>query len=206
MMSIDLCDRNLPRIRDNLCNDRMHIGILPANLQVFLSVSYRIHNVIVSDEEVPGPLKNDAELWSGCIAGAFTEEGFLRAFENAGFYGMEIVKRDDRPWQTIAGIEFRSVTVVAHKGYERNQAVIYKGPWKTAPKRRRSVGAMAIRFFAANAWQKRIVSMCGRMDRTQTSSSPWHPMRKFQWKQPGHSIARKMPGGIRKKPKDRIMM
>jgi hypothetical protein len=46
------------------------------------------------------------------------------------------VKRDDRPWQTIEGIEFRSVTVVAHKGkqgpcYERNQAVIYKGPWKT---------------------------------------------------------------------------
>jgi hypothetical protein len=91
---------------------------------------------IVSDEEVSEPLKNDSDLWSGCIADAFTEEGFLRAFGNAGFYGMEIVKRDDRPWQTIEGIEFRSVTVVAHKGkqepcYERNQAVIYKGPWKT---------------------------------------------------------------------------
>ncbi len=90
---------------------------------------------IVSDEEAPEALKNDPVLWSGCISGAFTEEGFLKAFENAGFYGMEIVKRDDKPWQTVEGIEFRSVTVVAHKGkqgpcYERNQAVIYKGPWK----------------------------------------------------------------------------
>ncbi len=91
---------------------------------------------IVSDEEVPPGMKNDPELWSGCISGAFTEAGLLRAFEDAGFYGMEIAKRDEKPWQTIEGIEFRSVTVVAHKGkqgvcLERNQAVIYKGPWKS---------------------------------------------------------------------------
>jgi ubiquinone/menaquinone biosynthesis C-methylase UbiE len=90
---------------------------------------------IVSDEEAPLHLKNNPELWSGCISGAFTETGFLQAFEDAGFYGMEIMKRDDKPWQTIEGFEFRSVTVIAHKGkqgscYERNQAVIYKGPWK----------------------------------------------------------------------------
>jgi ubiquinone/menaquinone biosynthesis C-methylase UbiE len=90
---------------------------------------------IVSDEEALQHLKNDPELWSGCISGAFTETGFLQAFEDAGFYGMEIVKRDDKPWQTIEGIEFRSVTIVAHKGkqgpcYERHQAVIYQGPWK----------------------------------------------------------------------------
>lgn len=90
---------------------------------------------IVSDEEAPAHLKNNPALWSGCISGAFTETGFLQAFEDAGFYGMAIVKRDDEPWQTIEGIEFRSVTVMAHKGkqgpcYERNQAVIYKGPWK----------------------------------------------------------------------------
>src|SRR5262249_20692599 len=32
---------------------------------------------IVSDEEVPEHLQNDPELWSGCISGALTEEGFL---------------------------------------------------------------------------------------------------------------------------------
>lgn len=90
---------------------------------------------IVADEDVPEHLQNDAELWSGCISGAFREDLFLEAFERAGFYGIEIVKRDEKPWKIVEGIEFRSVTVVAYKGkqgacWERNQAVIYKGPWK----------------------------------------------------------------------------
>jgi len=90
---------------------------------------------IVSDEDVPAALQADTDLWSGCISGAFTEEGFLRAFEEAGFHGIQVLKRDSEPWQTVAGIEFRSVTVEAFTGkagpcLERNQAVIYKGPFK----------------------------------------------------------------------------
>lgn len=90
---------------------------------------------IVSDEEVPEHLQNDPELWSGCISGALTEEGFLTAFESAGFYGIQVLKRDANPWRTVQGIEFRSVTVEAFKGkqgecFERNQAVIYRGPFK----------------------------------------------------------------------------
>ncbi len=90
---------------------------------------------IVADEDVPQHLQDDPELWSGCISGAFREDSFIDAFERAGFYGMEIVKRDEKPWQTVEGIEFRSITVVAYKGkqgacFERNQAVVYKGPWK----------------------------------------------------------------------------
>ncbi len=91
---------------------------------------------IVSDEPVPESMQQDAELWSGCISGAMTEEGFLKAFEDAGFYGIELVKFETEPWQTVEGIEFRSVTVQAFKGkqgacYERNQAVVYKGPFKS---------------------------------------------------------------------------
>ena len=90
---------------------------------------------IVSDEEVPAALQNDLELWSGCISGALTEESFLAAFENAGFYGIQILKRDSEPWRTVQGIEFRSATIEAFKGkqgecFERNQAVIYRGPFK----------------------------------------------------------------------------
>ena len=90
---------------------------------------------IVSDEAVPEQMQNDPELWSGCISGALTEGGFLAAFENAGFYGIQILKRDVNPWRTVRGIEFRSVTVEAFKGkqgecFERNQAVIYRGPFK----------------------------------------------------------------------------
>jgi arsenite methyltransferase len=90
---------------------------------------------IVSDEEVPGEMQNDPELWSGCISGALTEESFLQAFEHAGFYGVQILKRDAQPWRAVQGIEFRSMTVAAFKGkqgecFERNQAVIYCGPFK----------------------------------------------------------------------------
>jgi len=90
---------------------------------------------IVSDETVPEEMKRDPELWSGCLSGAFREDEFLKAFEEAGFYGIEIAKRAKDPWKTINGIEFRSVTVVAFKGkqgpcLERNQAVIYRGPFK----------------------------------------------------------------------------
>ncbi len=90
---------------------------------------------IVSDEPVPEEMQKDPELWSGCISGALTEEGFLAAFERAGFYGIRVLERQDEPWQTVDGIEFRSVTVEAFQGkegpcLERNQAVIYKGPFK----------------------------------------------------------------------------
>ena len=90
---------------------------------------------IVSDEVTPAHLQADEDLWSGCISGAFQEHEFLKAFEDAGFYGIEVVKMDDEPWQVIEGIEYKSMTVVAYKGkqgpcLERNQAVIYKGPWK----------------------------------------------------------------------------
>ena len=90
---------------------------------------------IVSDEEVPEHLQKDDYLWSGCLSGAMSEEAFLKAFEDAGFYGIEYVKFETEPWQTIEGIEFRSVTVRAWKGkegpcMERNQAVIYNGPFK----------------------------------------------------------------------------
>jgi SAM-dependent methyltransferase len=73
---------------------------------------------IVSDEPVPAALKADPDLWSGCIAGAFHEAAFIEAFTAAGFYGVEILVRDARPWRTVRGIEFRSVTVRAWKGKE----------------------------------------------------------------------------------------
>ncbi|MDF1753825.1 MAG: methyltransferase domain-containing protein [Verrucomicrobiales bacterium] len=90
---------------------------------------------IVCDEEVPEELQKDPHLWSGCISGAFGEQEFLQAFEDAGFYGVSVLKFDKEPWQTVEGIEFRSMTVVAYKGsdeicLERNQSVIYKGPFK----------------------------------------------------------------------------
>ena len=89
---------------------------------------------IVSDEDVPQAMQQDEALWSGCISGAFREDLFLKAFEDAGFHGVEILKFDDMPWRTVEGIEFRAMTVSAYKGeqgpcLEHHQAVMYKGPF-----------------------------------------------------------------------------
>ena len=90
---------------------------------------------IVADEDVPDEMKNNPELWSGCISGAWREDQFVEEFEKAGFHGISIAKRESQPWRTVEGIEFRAITVVAYKGkqgpcLERNQALIYRGPFK----------------------------------------------------------------------------
>ena len=130
--SVDLvvsnCVLNLVRDEDK--------GRLIQELYRVLRVGGRIAiSDIVSDEDVPLRLKDDGELWSGCVSGAFREDLFLKAFEDAGFYGIRLDRWESKPYRTVEGIEFRSVTVTARKGkqgpcFERNQAVIYKGPWK----------------------------------------------------------------------------
>jgi ubiquinone/menaquinone biosynthesis C-methylase UbiE len=90
---------------------------------------------IVSDEPVPEPLKRDPQLWSGCVSGAFEEREILRELEDAGFHAIAIDVWNDEPFQTVEGIEFRSVTITARKGKqgpcdEAGQAVIYRGPWR----------------------------------------------------------------------------
>lgn len=90
---------------------------------------------IVADRDVPEPLQRDGELWSGCISGAYREDRFVEAFAEAGFYGIQLVKRETAPWRVVAGIEFRSVTLLAYKGLPAaggaaTQEVIYRGPFK----------------------------------------------------------------------------
>ncbi|HKJ75015.1 MAG TPA: methyltransferase domain-containing protein [Alphaproteobacteria bacterium] len=91
---------------------------------------------IVSDEPSPAHLKADPDLWSGCVSGALQEHEFVRALEDAGFYGVTLDKRDEQPWRIVEGIEYRAITVLAWKGKEgpcidKNHAVVYRGPWKT---------------------------------------------------------------------------
>jgi SAM-dependent methyltransferase len=90
---------------------------------------------IVADEDVPEVMRNNPELWSGCIAGAFREDLFLQAFEDAGFHGIRLAKREPQPWRVAGGIAFRAVTVLAYKPAEGTppdgpRAIIYRGPFK----------------------------------------------------------------------------
>ena len=89
---------------------------------------------IVSDETIPEHLKNDKQLWSGCISGAFQELEMLQMFHDSGFIAVSYDKWSDAPWQVIEGIEFRSVTLTAIKReqtecIDKGHAVIYRGPY-----------------------------------------------------------------------------
>ena len=89
---------------------------------------------IVSDEKVPAHLKENAELWSGCISGAFEELEIINEFSDAGFQSIKLDKWSAQPWKIVENIEFRSVTVIATKGdgnecIDKGHAVIYKGPY-----------------------------------------------------------------------------
>ncbi len=89
---------------------------------------------IVASTDVPLALQRDPTLWSGCISGAFREDLFGRAFEAAGFVGIEILTRQPEPWQVVESIEFRSLTIRAWKPLaiadsDQSHEVIYRGPW-----------------------------------------------------------------------------
>jgi SAM-dependent methyltransferase len=89
---------------------------------------------IVSDRAIPESMKQDPDLWSGCISGAFEESEFANAFSTAGFSGVCYDKWDPQPWQIIEGITFRSVTLTAVKpaisqDSRESHTLMYRGPF-----------------------------------------------------------------------------
>ncbi len=126
--SIDLivsnCVLNLVRAEDKAQLFREVYRVLGPRGRVAISD-------IVSDREVPAHMAQDPELWSGCISGAYEERAFLRAFEEVGFHGVTVEKRDQEPWQTVEEIEFRSVTITAHKSKEGYLAAKTTGTGET---------------------------------------------------------------------------
>ena len=115
----------------------------PADRQQLFAEIFRVLKVggraaisdIVCDEDVPQAMQDDPELWSGCISGAWREDQFVEEFRAAGFANMHIAKLEKEPWQTVQGIEFRSMTILAYKTsdglcLDQKQAVIYRGPFQ----------------------------------------------------------------------------
>lgn len=119
----------------NLVDPRDKQGLFREIARVLRPGGRAVISDIVSDEDIPLVLQQDPTLWSGCLSGALREDQFVRAFEEAGFVGIRILERDTDPWQTVEGIEFRSVTVEAFRPEagpeaDRLQAVIYRGPFR----------------------------------------------------------------------------
>jgi radical SAM protein with 4Fe4S-binding SPASM domain len=89
---------------------------------------------IVSEIEVPPHIVTNDKLWGECIAGALTEEQFVSYLEQAGFYGLQVLKK--LYWKDVESYRFFSITVRGYK-FEKSagcvyigQKAIYKGPFK----------------------------------------------------------------------------
>ena len=67
---------------------------------------------IICNQPVPLAMQRNADLWSGCISGAWEEHAFLNAFRELGFDDVHYADRSDEPWKVVEGIEFRAATVV----------------------------------------------------------------------------------------------
>lgn len=89
---------------------------------------------IVSRETVPDHLRVNPRLWGECLSGALTEEEFTACLEQAGFHGLQIVKRDY--WKRVEGCTFYSVTLRGFKHEKAaaplftGQRAVYLGPQK----------------------------------------------------------------------------
>lgn len=90
---------------------------------------------IVSDKPVPPRLKVNPRLWGECTVGALTQEEFYAQLQEAGFYGLSILKKGY--WKTIEGYDFYSVTIQGFK-FEKTagcrfigQKAVYRGPMKS---------------------------------------------------------------------------
>lgn len=79
---------------------------------------------IVSQGQVPPKVSRDRNLWGQCLGGALTEEEFLAYLEQAGFYGLEVLKKSY--WKEAEGCRFFSITVRGYK-YEKRPECTYCG-------------------------------------------------------------------------------
>jgi arsenite methyltransferase len=89
----------------------------------------------VSDEPIPASCPSAAERPEGARL-IPTEEQFFTDLRFSQFEASEIVHWEAFPRELVHGVEIRNITVRAYSSHggecrERNQAVIYRGPWQS---------------------------------------------------------------------------
>lgn len=109
--------------------------LLAEILRVLSRGGRAIFQDFVADEDAPAASENEASA-DPAVAGILREDRYFAMLEEAGFHGIEILDWPERPTRTLRGSEYRMITLAAYKGkqgpcHEKNQAVIYKGPYRS---------------------------------------------------------------------------
>jgi SAM-dependent methyltransferase len=99
----------------NLVAEQDRVQLMQGLFQVLKPGGRIAISDIVCTQEVSQDIRDDPELWTGCIAGAFQKDEFLSAFADAGFADVDYDKWDDQPWRVIDKVHFHSATVCARK-------------------------------------------------------------------------------------------
>ena len=98
------------------------INLAPDKRQVFAEIHRVLRSggrFVVSDivtiGEVPDDVRNDADLWAGCLAGALDRAEYLAIIDDAGFVDIRVATESS--WRE-PGADFTtaSITVTARKG------------------------------------------------------------------------------------------
>lgn len=105
-------------------------------LRVLRKGGRAIFSCLLCDEPLPAQALASLAAHKHPVRRVPTEEEFLSGLERAGFYGVEVIHWPEFPQHLVQGIEIRQVGVQAFHGkegpcYDRNHAVIYRGPWKS---------------------------------------------------------------------------
>ncbi len=124
-------DIPLPDQFADLITSNCVINLSPDKKQVFVEI-WRVlkdfGRIVVSDtiseKPVPEGMRANPRLWGECVSGALTETEYIAKMEQAGFYGLSILKRS--LWKEVEGYRFFSVVIRGYK-FQKKAACRYIG-------------------------------------------------------------------------------
>ncbi len=124
-------DIPLPDQFADLVTSNCVINLSPDKKQVFIEIWRILKNfgrVVVSDtvseKPVPEGMRANPRLWGECVSGALTEAEYIAKMEQAGFYGLSVLKRS--LWKEVEGYRFFSVVIRGYK-FEKQERCRYIG-------------------------------------------------------------------------------
>ncbi len=125
----------LPDQFTDLVTSNCVINLSPDKKQVFVEI-WRVlkdfGRIVISDtiteQALPEGMKANPRLWGECVSGALTEKEYLAKLEQAGFYGLSILKKT--LWKEVEGYRFYSAVIRGYK-FEKKASCNYVGQWAT---------------------------------------------------------------------------